>query len=537
MKATAQPLIGFFSTLGRIFQSSVSHVEKAPNRHPEEGFLYQRTNAIQSDWITVLAISGLGLVFRLFMLSAQNLWIDEAYNFRLLDGSFVDLIKMTISQDDHPPLYYIVLYLLQFLGRSEVAVRLPSVIFGVATIPVVYALACRLFNRQTAIYSGFLLAISPLHIYYSQEARMYALFLLLALGSIVLFLRAIEENRTWDWGAYVVVIILAFYTHVSALFVALALTIHFFAHQRARHTIRRWLVAHAVIFVCCLPWVLMSVLMLSRVEAAAIHHVSLSPFALPYTFFTFCLGYFVGPSIADWHRSLSLAQLVPSLPILVPASVVFGSAFVSGIWRLRRHRLGFSLVLLIITANIFLPYIVANFVEAKYNVRYAVVALPFFLMLVAYGITSVKRHSFRVTWFVVLVALSCYAVQNWYFDDYYAKERVKDAVNYVQMQIQPDDAVGVLGITDSVHYYWPERQLLSPWDPSAPESLSMFNGRNVRPKRFWLIYGRVWKGDPEGRSYKSQLEFLERKFRVDHAKSFPGVTVTLYTSLQSTSLP
>ncbi len=123
-----------------------------------------------------------GLVLRMNSLD-QSLWLDEATSVLAAKNfSFQDLIFKFSPGDFHPPLYYLILKLwIGIFGTSEIAVRVLSVIFGVATVYVVYAVAKKLFGGNVGLISAALLATAPLHIYYSQEARMYSLETLLVM--------------------------------------------------------------------------------------------------------------------------------------------------------------------------------------------------------------------------------------------------------------------------------------------------------------------------------------------------------------------
>ena len=121
----------------------------------------------------------MAVVLRLVSLN-QSLWLDEATSVNVAVMSLPDFFNKFIPADFHPPLYY--LFLMgwsRVFGISEISLRIPSVIFGVATVYFVYLIAKKLFDRKTALIAGVLSATSGLLIYYSQEARMYSLTALL----------------------------------------------------------------------------------------------------------------------------------------------------------------------------------------------------------------------------------------------------------------------------------------------------------------------------------------------------------------------
>src|SRR4030067_2156597 len=144
----------------------------------------------------IALILAAGLILRLFKLD-QSLWLDEAINVTFVKNLNLKSLIFDYSVGDfHPPFYHILLrgWVLLF-GTSEIAVRMPSVILGLATIYVVYLITKKLFENKTALISATLIATSPLHIYYSQEARMYMLAAFFATLSVYFFVSILKTDR------------------------------------------------------------------------------------------------------------------------------------------------------------------------------------------------------------------------------------------------------------------------------------------------------------------------------------------------------
>lgn len=131
----------------------------------------------------------------------QSLWLDEAIGAIVAKTfSFGDILLKFPLTDNHPPLYYLILRVWSLLfGYSEVSLRFPSILFGIATIFLVYRIA-KDFTKVNPLIPALLLATSPLSIYYSQEARMYSLAAFLATGAIYFFLRTVQDpDHTKSW--------------------------------------------------------------------------------------------------------------------------------------------------------------------------------------------------------------------------------------------------------------------------------------------------------------------------------------------------
>ena len=163
-------------------------------------------------WLTLF----LAIILRLIKID-QSLWFDEAINVVSSQNfSFWDFVTKYPIGDFHPPGYFALLWIWTAVGgTSEIWVRLPSVFFGVATVWLVYLLGKELFNRKTGTLAALLLAIAPLHVYYSQEARMYSLACFSATLSFYFFWRLVSKEDKGNLGnsvGYGVSNILVFYS-------------------------------------------------------------------------------------------------------------------------------------------------------------------------------------------------------------------------------------------------------------------------------------------------------------------------------------
>jgi uncharacterized membrane protein len=133
----------------------------------------------------LVLVIALGLALRLFRLDFQSLWLDEVLT---VQNSAFPLSRIVFDSEvdrNFPPLHGMLVHVfLRLLGTSEIAVRLPSVLAGTISIPLLFGVARFWLGPAVALLTAALLAISPLHVWYSQEARPYALFIALALASV-----------------------------------------------------------------------------------------------------------------------------------------------------------------------------------------------------------------------------------------------------------------------------------------------------------------------------------------------------------------
>ncbi|MFL5910697.1 MAG: glycosyltransferase family 39 protein [Gaiellaceae bacterium] len=160
----------------------------------------------------VAAVTLAGAAVRFSTLGVQSYWADEGVTVRLMRLSLHGMLSAIPNSESTPPLYYVLAWVwAKLFGTGEWGLRSLSAVFGTATIPVAYLLGARLVSARAGAVAAALTAFSPLLVWYSQEARSYALVVLLTGLSLVLF----AERRAWWWA---LVSILALATHYFALF-------------------------------------------------------------------------------------------------------------------------------------------------------------------------------------------------------------------------------------------------------------------------------------------------------------------------------
>ena len=155
---------------------------------------------------------------RIVGLTAQSLWRDEVDALRFATQALPALLEMFRRPGENGPLYFLALRpWLQMAGTSEFALRFPSLLAGVLSVPLTYVLSLRLTHeRRIAALSGLLLATAPYAIWYGQEAKMYAALTILIPLQLYLAVQASWRGGWWRWGLLYIVTGLGFYTHLLA---------------------------------------------------------------------------------------------------------------------------------------------------------------------------------------------------------------------------------------------------------------------------------------------------------------------------------
>ena len=131
--------------------------------------------------VALVALIAFGAVLRFATLDTQSFYLDETVTAWLMQKSFWGMLGALPGSESAPPLYYVLLWpWAKLWGTGEVGLRSFSALVGTATIPIAYAVAARFASKRAGLIAAALVTVNPLLVWYSQEARVYALFVALA---------------------------------------------------------------------------------------------------------------------------------------------------------------------------------------------------------------------------------------------------------------------------------------------------------------------------------------------------------------------
>ncbi|MEO7964783.1 MAG: glycosyltransferase family 39 protein [Gemmatimonadaceae bacterium] len=167
----------------------------------------------------VLALVAVAIVARVIGLN-DGLWVDEVYS---LVRSFREPVGKILTEywgDNHHPLYALLAHASRAaFGEAPWTIRLPAMMFGVASVPLLLLLGERVMPRREAILAALLLAVSYYHVWFSQNARGYSAIAFFTLATLWALLRGVEGGRSSSFIAYGVLAGLGAYTHLTMIFV------------------------------------------------------------------------------------------------------------------------------------------------------------------------------------------------------------------------------------------------------------------------------------------------------------------------------
>jgi mannosyltransferase len=173
-----------------------------------------------AKWWPLAALVVLAALLRLCTLDLQSFWYDEAYvPVHTLHPSLVATLRSVEHRENTPPLWYALIWAWsRIFGTGMLALRLPSALAGIATVPAAWGIGQQLAGRRAALATAVLVATNPLFVWYSQEARAYGLFVFMAALAMWCWLRADAEPTPARLAAFAASGAAALATHYFAVF-------------------------------------------------------------------------------------------------------------------------------------------------------------------------------------------------------------------------------------------------------------------------------------------------------------------------------
>ena len=208
-----------------------------------------------AGWWPLVAIVLLAAALRFSTLDLQSFWYDEAFTpVHVLHAGLASTMRSMVHSENSPPLWYLLTWLdVRLFGDGAIALRTPSAIAGVLTVPVAWAIGGELCGRRCALVAAALVAVNPLFVWYSQEARVYALFALTCAVAMLCCLRARREPTRGRMAAFALSGSLALLTHYFSAFLLAGMALWLLRDRASRRAALGAITVLAVVGLALLP--------------------------------------------------------------------------------------------------------------------------------------------------------------------------------------------------------------------------------------------------------------------------------------------
>lgn len=522
----------------------------------------------------LLAIVTLGGFLRVYHIGSKGLWLDEAFSVWLGWQPVGEMMGWVVRIDQHPPLYYLLLHFWMILGDDAATVRALSALCGTLTIPVVYLLGRRLADESVGLLAALILAVSPFHVRFAQEARMYTLLTLnasLALGLLAWLLtdprsagvrlgqQFVDLCQTWRtdrhwlplqaietdlaWLGYVVFTAATLLSHNTAVFFPVATNLFVLGLVLARVSgckvpgfklggretsnlkpetrfLRNWLLAQIGVFLLWSLWLPPFV-----VQSAGVYR----RFWLPAPTWETVIGA-VGAFVSDF------------LPLPFVGACAVGALYAGlallGLVHFRR-RPAYVAFLLIIFATPFVgEWLVSLHRPIFYDRTLIWASLPLYLLLAA-GVRQLRYWPYVLAVAVMVLTINTLSLREYYV--HFEKEQWDEAAAFVAERVEADDLILFNAPWTQIPFDYYFRHLYN--RPVAEHGIpvDLFDQGTLEPQmaesdlprlralirghgRVWLVYSHDWYTDPRGLTLPALEEELDLLDRWD----FYGLQVRLY---------
>jgi mannosyltransferase len=460
---------------------------------------------------------------RVHGLAQESLWVDEGYSISLSQHAVPEIIQGTAA-DQHPPLYYLVLHFWLKAGTSVFHIRLLSAFLGLLSVALMAPLGSWLGDERVRVWGTALLAVLPLHVWYSQEARMYVLLSGLGILSTGLaWVISKGQASRAHWAAYLLSSAAGIYTHnffffllpIQNLLVALRA-----ARGPAWRRLAGWLGGQAALLAIYLPWLPIAVYQaryhsmtwLANPDWAVLRdsvvNAATGLSRQDGTLYTIALGW------------TALALLLPLLALRQTSK--------------DRQNTLFGILWFVV------PVVSVFAISQRYPLyqsKQLLIFIPGLVVLVVQGLRAVPRPA-SVVMIVPLLVLTSVALYN--LDAADDKHGWREAALYINTQWQEGDAIYLnpAAASPTLDYYLPQSMPMAGYPPGYDVVQGGWEGEIVteaiveaelaplarRYDRIWLIQFSAGFWDPGGHL----SSWLANHGELTVAQDFRGVDVGLY---------
>jgi len=482
----------------------------------------------------------IAFLLRMLFIDSQSLWIDEVATYdQISKESILAVYKTIMVNEGHiGPLYHIVIHLFSLIfGTAEWALRLPSAIFGTISVYLIFLITKETFGNKSASIASVFFALSPIHIWYSQEARMYSLWIMLILLHVTIFLWTFKKSSLLRWVILTIVSALSVWTLINSLFIFFAIGIYLIILSKKHFKELIIYSLSTIIAVASYTPGFIAFFQKSKISVGSTRVTSI--FDLVYAFITFNVGTTLGPSLVEIRSTLKIygANAANHLisqygALLIPAMLLFTCLFLFSLYMIKKDidqkKLLIIILLFIPLFTIFMVAFISP--TLPFNVRYILCTLPFYIIILTYGISTISKRFSKIAIPILLIPIFL-SLFNYYFNSNYSKLNFRKLIKHLNEKMNTGDKALIVSEYSSrqILYYDTENEKykynLHTHDKTAP----VLQRLNFPEKLFYVKTMRT-------QQYKQsvintiELAFDEKYKKKQIYKEIPNITIFTYSA-------
>lgn len=405
----------------------------------------------------LVAAVGAGIALRFVRLGGQSLWVDEAITLKnsyIGEGGIVSHFFNTLQG----PLVSLLMHFWGSLSTNDAFMRIPFAVAGALSVAALYLLARSVYDSWASLHTVFLAALSPILIWYSQEIRGYSFVVLFAILATYFFIQWLSRPTPRNGLFYGIFLFAGLVSNLSAGFVAASHLVYLVATAGKRRLMGKWIVVVFVVLLVFSPWVRQMIerSLPDHAEARSAEPLmgggGLSILGVPYMYFTYAVGYTLGPSVRELQADRAGA-VSENVGWLLAAVVTFGIPVAVGIARLATSNR--SLLVLLLTWLV-VPVAAVSVVAAlsfkAFTARYGLVAAPALILLAGQGLAVISRTRFWPFVGLVVVLLGA-SIYNYLAVPAYGKDDARQAARIIKSGFVSGDSVVAVYAAEPLEHY------------------------------------------------------------------------------------
>lgn len=503
-------------------------------------------------WIILCLILIIGTALRIYKLTRQPLWPDEACSFLIAEKSYREIITSGSFGDPHPPIHHLMLRVwMSVFGKSDLSARMFACIFGVLFIPAIYYVGSSLFGRKTGLISAFIASVSWFHVRYSQEVRMYSMLPLFGLLSMYFLYRAATIDSKASWVSYTLCTVLMIYTHYYGVFVALSGFV-FFTIYTSTHNLgwRRFIISQCAIAILCLPWLPVVVRHYGEFAPGG---AWISPTRLSRISATFEM--YSGVTRRAFTSMLLDRTNFAALRVIYYVSYyIFICCFLAGVFSIKKYKNvfipyiknnpGLVLLLCYLFVSLAIPMLISIKKPIYLPQRYSIAAWPAFPLIFGLGVSKLRNRyslSMLLAFIVFVSSISLY----WYYFKFSKWYDSRAVASFIDSEAAEDDLIVAvpswIGLSISYYLGKPLKHVGYPW-PNIVESVESEREEKFPREPYFLIdlvnsklggsVNKIFLVCLPSTTWFPDMEvvnrLLDENFTKVRSKSYGGIEITIY---------
>ncbi|QSJ18395.1 glycosyltransferase family 39 protein [Nostoc sp. UHCC 0702] len=451
-------------------------------------------------YFVVLIIIVISILMRFYLLQNQSLWFDEGWSLRLSDGkSFQENLSYIIGReagDKYQPLYYLLLfYWRSVFGDSEFAIRSLSALLGVGSVITIFFTTLRIYGKKHALWSSIIMAVSSFSVFYSQDARPYALLIFIASLQIYLFSHIINEahsNKIISQVLFGFVTAVRMFDSILIVIFSAALCLsHIIVYRNFKQWIQWWI--PAAIFSLPIIWFYLSSPAASDPTSTSVTRSGLPIFKNAiFVIYGILVGTSYGPPMEELRDDARIRFLLSDWPQLILLLIVIALILTGLVANLlekydshKYQHANYLFVCLFIT-SFFLSFLFAQVTKINWLPRHSFYLVIPIIIIIPLAFSQNYQRQTKLYLLsqiakvatIFLVIMNVYSSFKYYLNSDYAKNDYRSAVQYL-LQNRDQSAKSIL--------LWGEPRLLKYYGDSSTlnansDILKQVNGKNLAEK-------------------------------------------------------